>query len=108
MLEVFGLQDRGEGCLRWTITDGYGVLIEREWAFGRSLGGFVIHGERSVKSCGAQGNLGNIRGGGLRVCEKMGQARSLMVFIQGFLDSDDEPVPFFHKLSVSPQTGAVS
>ena len=30
----------------------------------------------------------------------MGQARSLMLFIQGFLDIDDEPVPFFHKLSV--------
>ena len=29
MLETFGLQDRGEGCLRWTITDGFGVLIER-------------------------------------------------------------------------------
>ena len=37
---------------------------------------------------------------GLRVCEKMGQARSLMLFIQGFLDIDDEPVPFFHKLSL--------
>ena len=36
----------------------------------------------------------------LRACEKMGQARSLMLFIQGFLDIDDEPVPFFHKLSV--------
>ena len=35
----------------------------------------------------------------VRVCEKMGQARSLMLFIQGFLDIDDEPVPFFHKLS---------
>ena len=35
----------------------------------------------------------------LRVCEKMGQARSLMLFIQGFLDFDDEPVPFFHKVS---------
>ena len=30
----------------------------------------------------------------------MGQARSLMLFIQGFLDIDDEPVPFFHKLMV--------
>ena len=29
MLEAFGLQDRSEGCLRWTITDGFGVLIER-------------------------------------------------------------------------------
>ncbi len=27
MLEVFDLQDQGEGCLRWTITDGFSVLI---------------------------------------------------------------------------------
>jgi len=66
MLETFGLQYRGKGCLRWTITDGYGVLIETGWAFGRSLGGFIIHGERSVKSYGAKGNRNNIRGVRLR------------------------------------------
>lgn len=27
ILEAFDLQFRGEGCLRWTITDVYGVLI---------------------------------------------------------------------------------
>ena len=73
MLEAFGFQYRGEGCLRWTITDGYGVLIEMGWAFGRSLGGFIIHGERSVKSYGAKGGHGNIGNGNDRRLRSWGR-----------------------------------